>query len=160
MQPYDAPPPKQGMSTAAIVLIVLGVLGMLLLGTCAAGAYILKKKATAALESLADGGALVVASPEAVKTALAGPRKDYVGWWKSAGGSSIDIADDGTMRLEKSGEGKGARQTLTAPIAEFHGDDLVVKMLFTMTVHVTAPPHKVGDHWEMTADGVVYRRGG
>jgi hypothetical protein len=158
MQTYDEAPPKRGMSTAAIALIVVGVLVLLMVGTCGAGAYFLKRKATAALQELADGGAFVVASPEAVRTALSGARKDYVGSWRSAKGSTLDIAEDGAMRLQKNGDGDGMRQTITAPIAEFRGDDLVVRMLFTMTVRVSSPPHKVGDHWEMTADGMLLEK--
>ncbi len=62
------------------------------------------------------------------------------------------------MRFMKNGDGDGLRQTITAPIAEFRGDDIVARMLFTMTIRVSSPPHKVGDRWEMIADGVVLER--
>jgi hypothetical protein len=52
----------------------------------------------------------------------------------------------------------GVKKNLTAPIAEFHGDDIVIKIGLPMTLRVTRPPHDVAGHWEMTADGLSLER--
>ena len=150
-----------GYRALAIVLIVVGVLGVLALGTCAVGAFWVKRKADAVVASIADGG-LVMVSPPAVKAELAGAKKDYVGAWASARGSTLDIDADGNMKLVKDEDGDGgSREAITAPIASFRGDDIEVKLVVTLTIPVTVPPHRVGSpskHWEMTAKGVVFER--
>jgi hypothetical protein len=149
------PPQKKGMSVLAIVLIVLGTLLLLGVGTCVAGAFWLKGKAEGALGELADGGGIVLASPPAVKAELAGPRKAYVGSWHGSGGDLI-IDADGNLKFDKH-KASGMKESLNAPIAAFVGNDIEIRVLVRMVVKVT-PPHKVGDHWEMTADGVTLER--
>ena len=151
------PEPKKGMSTLTIVLIVIGVLLVLVGGTCAAGVILLQREAKKISDDLGDGGLLLVAPPE-VKADLAGARKDYVGHWKSKKGSSIIIDAEGEMKLDKDEDGDGMKESLQAPIVRFSGNDIVQKPLITITTHVTEAPHKNGDHWEMTADGIHFTR--
>lgn len=145
-------PAKKGLSTLSIVLIVIGVLFVLGLGTCVGGAFILKSKA----EQLVDGGGLVLVSPPEVKAELAGVKRDYIGSWRSAKGSTLDIDADGNIKMTIA-EG-GTSETVTAVIAAFHGDDIQLKMLITLTIPVTVPPHRVGDHFQITAKSVTFER--
>src|ERR1022692_4533640 len=74
-QPYggypQAPmPPKKGMGALGIVLIILGVLFVLGIGTCVGGYFWVKGK----VSDLVDSGALDLVSPPAVTAALAGPK--------------------------------------------------------------------------------------
>ncbi len=157
--PQGYPPPqKQGMSTLAKVLLVFGVLAMLGIGTCAAGAFWLKGKATEVAESLADGGggSIVLVSPPEVKAALAGPKAAYVGAWRGTGTNALDIGADGMMRFVK-GEGR-SDSTMNAPIAAFRGNDIEMKAFITVTMKVSEAPHQVGDHWEMTVDNIKLQR--
>jgi len=159
-QPYGAPPqppPKKGMSTLAIVLMVLGGIFLLGLGTCVAGAFWLKNKTEGVMSELADGGGgIILVSPPAVKAELAGPKKAYVGAWHGSGGNSLVIDAEGNLKLEK--HKGGGNESWNAPIAAFSGSDMEIKVLVKVVIKVEKAPHKVGDHWEMTADGVAFER--
>lgn len=157
MQQGMPPEPKKGMSTLTIVLIVMGVLVVLVGGTCAVGVIAVQREAKKISDDLGDGGLMLVSPPE-VKTAVAGPKKDYVGHWKSKKGSSVRISADGEMVFEKDEDGDGMKEKLEAPIVAFAGNDIVQKPLITITTHVSEPPHQNGDHWEMTADGIHFSR--
>lgn len=150
-----SPPQKKGLSGLAIALIIIGVLAVLGLGTCVAGVFYVKAKAEKFADSI-DGGGLVLVSPPEVKTELAGAKKEYVGSWTSKKDSTLDIDAEGNLRLVRD-EG-GAKETLTAPIAAFQGNDIQIKAFVTLTIPVTSPPHRVGDHWSMTAKGVTFER--
>jgi hypothetical protein len=152
------PPPKSGPSALTIILAVLGVLVLLAIGVCVALFFYIKREATRLVGEAIDGGGLVMASPAAVTSELAGAKKAYVGSWKSAHGSTLDIDASGYMDYEKDEDGDGNKESIKAPIAAFHGDDMEVKLVVTLTVHVTGAPHKVGDTWEMTADRVTLTR--
>lgn len=124
--------PKKGMSTLAIVLIIGGVVLVLGIGTCAAGAVWLGHKAKEVTENLADGGLILVSPPEVVAE-LAGPKKDYVGTWTSESGkSTLDINPDGNFKLVQ--DERGSKETLSAPIAAFAGSDLEVRLGITLKV--------------------------
>jgi hypothetical protein len=144
-----------GYRALAIVLIVVGVIALIGLGTCAAGAFFVKRKVDRVAAGIADGG-LVLTSPPAVKAELAGPKKDYVGSWRSAAGSSLDIDPDGNMKYQK--EEGGSKETITAPIASFRGNDIEVKFGVTLTIKVEEPPELVGSTWQMKANGVAFER--
>jgi hypothetical protein len=150
------PPPKKGLSGLAIVLIVLGTLLLLGVGTCAVGVYWLKGKAETAIGELTDGGTLVLTSPPAVKAALAGPKKDYVGSWHGPNGSELTLDHDGNLKLKKH---KGAaKENFEGAVAAFAGNDMELHLVAKIVITVSKPPHKAGDHWEMTADGVDFER--
>jgi hypothetical protein len=101
MQPYGGPqapmPVKKGMGALGIVLIVLGIVFVLGLGTCVGGYFWVKGK----VSDLVEGGALDLTSPPAVTAALAGAKKDYVGSWTSKKGSTLDIQSNGQMQYVK-----------------------------------------------------------
>jgi hypothetical protein len=150
----DDTPPKKGMSTLTKVLLVLGVVFVLMLGTCGLGAVWLGKKAKEVTQNLSEGG-LVLAAPPEVREALAGPKKDYVGAWRS-GPSSIDIDADGNVKYVKASG--ASKESITAPIAEFKGDSIVMRVGLVIEITVTEPPRRVGDHWEMKAQGKSWER--
>jgi hypothetical protein len=156
----NAPPPPRSNSTyrvVAIVLIVLGILGLLVLGTCGVGVYFAKRTADRVAAELADGGGLVLVSPPAVKSELAGPKADYVGSWRASNGSELDIAPDGNVHYLKK-DPSGTSETIDAPIASFRGDDIEIKIGISIWIRVSSPPHKVGARWEMTASGVTFEK--
>lgn len=149
-------PKKKGMSTLTVVLIVAGILLVLALGTCTAGAIWVGHKAKEVKENIADGG-LVLASPPEVTAELEGPKKDYVGAWTSASGrSQLDIKADGSLALVQNEH--GATEKLTAPIAAFAGNDIELRVGLTFKIDVSVPPHRVGDRFEMTARGIAFHR--
>jgi hypothetical protein len=150
------PSPPKKSNTLAIVLAIIGVLFVLLIGTCAAGTWFLKKKTAEFAENIADGGMVLVAPPE-VKAELAGAKKDYVGSWTSASGkSTLDIDADGNVKLVKD-EG-GMKETITMPIAAFRGNDIEMKAVVTFKIDVPEPPRQEGGTWKMRAKGVSWQR--
>jgi hypothetical protein len=161
MQPYDQQQqaPKKGMGALGVVLIIFGILGAMGLATCAAGYFWVKGKVAKVAAELGDGGgALVLVSPAAVKEALAGPKKDYVGTWASKQGSTLTIEETGNMDFEKDEDGDGVKEKLNAPIARFSGNDIQCQAIITLTIHVTEAPHMVSGHWQMNADGIELTR--
>ena len=156
-QPPQPPPPKKGLSGLSVFLIVLAVVVVMGLGTCAAGLFWLKGKAEGVIAEIGDGGtSLVLASPPAVKAALAAGHKDYVGDWRSAAGTELRIDATGDLKFAKSEAGHN--ETYNAPIAGFAGNDIELKIMIRVVLTVSRPPHKVGDHWEMTVDGIALTR--
>jgi hypothetical protein len=152
-----APEPKKGTSTLTIVLIVLGVLFVLGAGTCAVGAVLFQREAKKLGDDMSDGGIVLVAPPE-VTAALAGAKKDYLGNWRSRGGSTLAIDAAGNIRLEKDEDGDGVKENFEGPIARFDGNDIVMKVILTITLHVTEPPHPSGPGMEMTLDGIRFAK--
>jgi hypothetical protein len=86
--------------------------------------------------------------PRDVVTAVHGPKRDYVGDWKCEGGQDFTIDAEGRY------DDDGLENSV--PITAFEGDDVVVGNL--RRLRVSSPPHRVGDHFEMTADGFTYKR--
>ncbi len=138
-------------------LIVVGVTLFLGFGACSLGAYWLKNKAQDLAANVADAGGLVLVSPPAVVSELAGIKKDYVGSWASKGGSKLVIGDQGTFLFENK-ETRGSTEKYSAPIAAFRGNDIELKVLVLVTIRVTDPPKRSGSHWTMTADGILFER--
>lgn len=144
------------MSVLAIVLIVFGVLALLGIGTCAAGILWVRSNANSIMAGLVDGGGFVLTSPPAVTAELAGSKKDYVGSWQNAQGTTLEIQANGNVSFAKNEN--GVKKNMNAPIAEFHGDDIVIKVGIPIVIRVTKPPHAVSGRWEMTADGLLLER--
>ena len=83
-------------------------------------------------------------------------RKDYAGLW-TAPGVTLQIAADGGVHYKRSTN--GSKVSLDAPIQKFEGDNFVVGIgPFGTTFKVSKPPHKDGDTWKMTVDGVELTR--
>jgi hypothetical protein len=158
----------KGPSTLAVVLAVIGGVLVLGVGTCVAAGVYLGDQAKKAIAAVAEGGlvlddgGLVIRShgtgtPEEVKTALAGPKRGYVGSWKGDHGSTLTIRDAGDIDFVKH-DAAGGTSKMNGQISAFVGDGIEVWVLVTMTLKVTEPPHKVGGQWEMTVDGVHLQR--
>ena len=153
--PQQPPPQKKGMSALTIVLIVLGVLFVLGLGTCGVAGYWASKKLEDVKQSIGDGGMVMVAPPD-VAAALAGEKKEYVGAWRSKSGkSTLLITPAGQLSYSKA-ETTTKENISGAAIAAFQGNDIVVKMIVTLTIKVTQPPHASGAKTEMVADGITF----
>lgn len=159
MNPYPpAPPPgRGGASLGNGVVILIAVVAVFVLGTCVTG-YLLLRRGVDELKAAVGDGGITLASPAEVTAALAGPKKAYVGHWTSAKGSTLDIRRDGAMKFEKDEDGDGVKEKIDAPIAAFAGADFQVKLVVTLTMHVSTPPHRVGDEWRMTVDDVALSR--
>lgn len=152
-QPPGGPAPKKGPSIIVVILALIGGFAVLGLGTCALGAFWVKNKA----ETLLEGGAgLVMESPPEVKAELAGPKKEYVGYWVSERASRMVIAPDGQFAFVKQ-EG-GMNESFRAPIAAFRGNDIEIKPFIAVVIAVTEPPHEVAGKWRMTARGITFYR--
>jgi hypothetical protein len=154
MNQPGSPAPRKGPSIITIILALIGGVTLLGLGTCALGAFWVTKKA----ESLLEGGAggLVLESPADVKDALAGPKKDYVGYWVSERASRMAIAPDGKFALVKQ-EGS-FNESFRGAISAFRGNDIELKAFVTIVIPVTELPHEVEGKWRMTAKGVTFFR--
>jgi hypothetical protein len=150
---YQQQPQKSGggLKTVLIVLCVLLVLGF---GACVGTCMYVKSAATDMVQSMQDGG-MVLTSPEEVQTALAGPKKDYVGDWTSPAGSTLSISSNGQFNFEQKETGK--KRNISAPIGAFEGDNIVVKLIAKIT-YVVTPPKKVGSEYVIVVDGVKLTR--
>jgi hypothetical protein len=161
MQPYGASPgqpPKKGTSTLTIVLIILGGIVVLGLGTCAVCVGVVRHETKELAAAIRDGGGLVTESPPEVKAALLGPKSAYVGTWTGTTGGSLAIESSGRISIDKHGQGSNRTTLSGLPIAAFQGDDIVLREIVVITLHVTHAPHPVGGHQEMIVDGVTYTR--
>lgn len=130
----------QGFRKVVIVSLVLAVVAALLIG-------------------------MTRGSPRAVKAALQGEKKDYVGEWttqdeKLSAELTIDatgeISYDESAALRESRGQQGAYVADDFYIDAFEGDDIVVTWSFR--IKVTSKPHVVGDHLEMTANDLIFVR--
>lgn len=82
-------------------------------------------------------------------------RLAYAGTWK-AESMRLTITEDGRVDYARKGH---TTTTVTGPIKEFKGDDIVVGFWFlTTTFSVQKPPHTDGGQWKMTVDGVELTR--
>ena len=92
-------------------------------------------------------------SPKAVIVELQGPREVYVGEWKS-GNTTYTIRADGDVDIFSYGDGSDSESE--GYIKAFERDDILLSDRWR--IKVTSPPHRVGDHFEMTADGLSLHR--
>jgi hypothetical protein len=96
--------------------------------------------------------------------AIPAEAKDYVGDW-TAPGHILSIAASGKVHYEAhevrndGGTNVAHNDTLDLPVQKFEGDGFLIgAMSWSMTFHVTAPPHLKDKTWRMTSDGVRYSR--
>ncbi len=83
-------------------------------------------------------------------------KADYAGHWRGEGVNLI-IERSGEIQYRKM-EGKGQVQ-ISGPVAQWIDDDFVVGVMVMKTkFDVSEPPHKVGEVWSMTVDGVQLLR--
>jgi hypothetical protein len=104
-------------------------------------------------------------SPSAVVAELHGAKTAYVGSWRSKDQTlPADLSIDATgeisysesSRLRASRGETGDFDAHALQIRAFEGDDIVVDS--TLRIKVTSAPHRVGDHVEMTANGIAFTR--
>ena len=85
-------------------------------------------------------------------------RSAYAGDWQSPDMRLVITAAGEVHYARRKG---GANTTIDAPIKSFDGDDFVVGLgPLTTRFVVTRPPHREGNAWKMTVDGVELTRGG
>jgi hypothetical protein len=89
-------------------------------------------------------------------------KKDYVGDWAAAG-HVLSIASSGKVHYvahevrNDGGTNVAHTDTFDLPVQKFAGDDFLIgAMSWSMTFHVTRPPHLEDKIWRMTLDGVTY----
>ena len=85
-------------------------------------------------------------------------RSAYAGDWQ-APNMRLQITSGGEVHYAR--RKGGANTTIDAPLKSFEGDDFVVGIgPLTTRFVVTRPPHREGNVWKMTVDGVELTRGG
>ncbi|HEY0062814.1 MAG TPA: hypothetical protein VGC21_11880 [Telluria sp.] len=81
----------------------------------------------------------------------------YAGQWR-AEGISLEIAQEGTIayrKVEKTADNVNHSTSIDAPIKAFVGNGFTVGVgPIETTFVVQVPPHKDGEVWKMTVDGV------
>jgi hypothetical protein len=76
----------------------------------------------------------------------------YAGQWRG-GAVELLITQDGRVDYKKV-EGN-SNKSISAPIKEFAGDNMVVGVgPMATTFVITVPPHQDGQAWKMTVDGI------
>ena len=89
---------------------------------------------------------------------LPADRAAYAGDWQASGMRLVITAAGQVHYARRNG---GANTTIDAPLASFDGDDFIVGIgPLTTRFVVTRPPHREGNAWKMTVDGVELTRGG
>jgi len=79
-------------------------------------------------------------------------KQDYVGSWESA--TTLLVIDSGGRVIYKHQPSPSVSKSLDAPIKAYEGNDFIVGVGPVSTRFVvSAPPHRVDDHWKMTVDG-------
>ncbi len=83
-------------------------------------------------------------------------KQRYVGDWQSKEMRLLILAD-GTVSYKRLRN--GVTTSVNGPIKKFADDEIVVGFLFvTTTFEVSETPHKVGERWQMSVDGVRLTR--
>lgn len=96
--------------------------------------------------------ALLVALCAACSQPLPADKRDYAGEWRGAGMLLVITQDGGVSYYRKRGN---STTKVNAPIKQFDGASFVVGVgPLTTKFDVTVPPHKDGNAWKMTVDGV------
>jgi hypothetical protein len=87
---------------------------------------------------------------------LPADKRDYAGNW-SAPGMSLTIAYDGNVSYRRTRGGEST--SINAPIQRFEGPSFFVGVgPLTTRFEVTSAPHRDGNLWKMTVDGVELAR--
>jgi hypothetical protein len=97
------------------------------------------------------------AGTEEPATAISTTKKDYVGDW-TAPGITLSISPTGTVAYEK--KTGSTSKKVNGPIKTFHGDNIDVFALITVTLEVQRAPHEDGGVWKMTVENDELTRSG
>ena len=80
----------------------------------------------------------------------------YVGEWRSPT-MALLITQDGSVRYAR--KVKGVGRSMKGPLQRFEGNNLVVGIgPISSTLSVSIAPHRDGDAWKMTVEGVELTR--
>jgi hypothetical protein len=87
---------------------------------------------------------------------LPAEKRDYAGNWSGAG-MTLSIAASGSISYKRTRGGEST--SINAPIQRFEGASFFVGVgPVTTRFEVTSPPHRDGNLWKMTVDGVELTR--
>ena len=76
----------------------------------------------------------------------------YVGEWRSAT-MALQITQDGNVRYAR--KDKGVSRSMKGPLQRFEGNNVIVGIgPLSSTFSVSVAPHRDGDAWKMTVEGV------
>lgn len=105
--------------------------------------------------------AVVACSSGSKGPAIPDDKKDYIGNWQGRfpnGSMTLNIGTDGSVTYERK-EGGSTKSISGGKISKFDGNDFeVTVLLVSTTFKVQEPPHRDGDKWKMTVDGVELTR--
>ncbi len=100
---------------------------------------------------------VVACSSGSKDPAIPDDKKDYVGDWRGQfpnGSMKLNISSDGGVNYERI-TGSNTKTISGGKISKFDGNDFeVTVLLVSTTFKVQEPPHRDGDKWKMTVDGV------
>jgi hypothetical protein len=110
------------------------------------------------VSSITRGAAIAVAALVLACTKpIAQERMAYVGDWQAKNMRLTITAAGEVHYLRVNGS---ARKSIDAPLKSFEGDDFIVGVgPLTTKFVVSSPPHRDGNVWKMTVDGVEVVRG-
>lgn len=103
----------------------------------------------AVLLACKGGGKSASTGPEEPGTAISTTKKDYVGDW-TAPGITLSISPTGDVAYEK--KSGATSKKINGSIKTFHGDDMDIFALITVTLAVQKPPHEDSGVWKMTVE--------
>jgi hypothetical protein len=104
------------------------------------------------LRPLILAAALLPLAAQADPVPVPAEKMAYVGDWQGKD-MRIQLARDGKVKYKRDRPGKNL--DLSVDLQGFNGDNFDVGvMLVRSTFVVSKPPHREGDKWKMTVDGV------
>ncbi len=87
---------------------------------------------------------------------LPADKATYAGHWS---GAQVELVITPEGRVDYKRSTANGNTSIKSPIKEFAGNDMVVGVgPMATTFVVSAPPHREGDAWKMTVDGVELTR--
>ena len=110
----------------------------------------------AAILAAALGASLLPLAAHAEPVPVPADKLAYVGDWQGKD-MRIQMAKDGKVKYKRNQPGK--QMDLSVDLQGFNGDNFDVGVfLVRSTFVVSKPPHREGDKWKMTVDGVELTR--
>jgi len=104
------------------------------------------------LRTLVFSACLLPFAAHADGTPVPADKLAYVGDWQGKD-MRLQIARDGSVQYKR--ERPGKKLSLSVDLVRFDGDNFDVgTTLIRSTFVVSKPPHREGDKWKMTVDGV------
>lgn len=108
------------------------------------------------LRTLILGACLLPLAAHADPVPVPAEKMAYVGDWQGKD-MRIQMAKDGKVKYKRKQPGKNL--DLSVDLQGFNGDNFDVGVPFLRSTFVVSkPPHREGDQWKMTVDGVELTR--